>query len=181
MEKYTFSTSRFPIVPISEHLTPFSSPAPTYTAPAPSPPPPPPENLIQQFRATLARFNSILPRLSPLPADCTFTLAIELRENADTPVGVKAGNGGQPWIVSEPAVQAEGVQRLQQQRMRKDEWEDEEEEVAGGVGGGVGRGLKAVRSMPVRSLEDGEFVLEVWVEEGKGKFDEEKEVEPRLP
>lgn len=77
------------------------------------------------------------------------------------------------------------MQRLQQQRRRKDEWEEEEEieeiEEAAGVGGGVGRGLKAVRSMPVRSLADGEFVLEVWVEEGKGKFGEAQGVEPRLP
>lgn len=78
------------------------------------------------------------------------------------------------------------MQRLQQQRRRKDEWEEEEEEeteeAAGvGGGGGVGRGLKAVRSMPVRSLADGEFVLEVWVEEGKGKFGEAQGVEPRLP
>lgn len=88
------------------------------------------------------------------------------------------GNG-QPWIVSEPAVQADGVQRLQQQRRRKNEWEEEEEEETAGEG--VGRGLKPVRSMPVRSLADGEFVLEVWVEEGKGKFGEEQEGEPRLP
>lgn len=76
------------------------------------------------------------------------------------------------------------MQRLQQQRRRKDEWEEEEEEIeeaAGVGGGGVGRGLKAVRSMPVRSLADGEFVLEVWVEEGKGKFGEAQGVEPRLP
>lgn len=73
------------------------------------------------------------------------------------------------------------MQRLQQQRRRKDERGEEEEEEAAGGGGNVGRGLKAVRSMPVRSLADGEFVLEVWVEEGKGKFGEEKEVEPRLP
>lgn len=77
------------------------------------------------------------------------------------------------------------MQRLQQQRRRKDEWEEEEEEemeeAAGVGGGGVGRGLKAVRSMPVRSLADGEFVLEVWVEEGKGKFGEAQGVEPRLP
>lgn len=79
------------------------------------------------------------------------------------------------------------MQRLQQQRRRKDGWEEEEEEeeteeAAGvGGGGGVGRGLKAVRSMPVRSLADGEFVLEVWVEEGKGKFGEAQGVEPRLP
>lgn len=89
-------------------------------------------------------------------------------------MGVKVGNG-QPWIVSEPAVQEEALQRLQQQRRRKDEWEEEK------AGGGVGKGLKAVRSMPVRSLAEGEFVLEVWVEEGKGKVSAEQEVEPRLP
>lgn len=101
-------------------------------------------------------------------------------------MGVKVGNG-QPWIVSEPASQADGVQRLQQQqqRRRKDEWKDEEEdeekEEEETAGEDVGRGLKAVRSMPVRSLADGEFVLEVWVEEGKGKFGEGQEGEPRLP
>lgn len=186
MEKYTFCTARFPIVSISEHLTPFFSPAQTSTAPADTANPPPPrpsppsENLIQQFRATLARFSSILPRLSPLPADCTFTLAIEIRENADAPVGVKVGNR-QPWIVAEPAVQADGVQRLQQQHRRKNDWDDEIEEDGETGVEGVGRGLKAVRSMPLRSLADGEFVLEVWVEEGKGKFGGEQEVEPRLP
>lgn len=91
------------------------------------------------------------------------------------------GNG-QPWIVSEPAVQADSVQRLQQQqRRRNDEWKEEEGEEEEIAGEGVGRGLKAVRSMPVRSLADGEFVLEVWVEEGKGKFGEEQVGEPRLP
>lgn len=91
------------------------------------------------------------------------------------------GNG-QPWIVSEPAVQADGVQRLQQQqRRRKDDRDDEIEEEEKTGGEGVGRGLKAVRSMPVRSLADGEFVLEVWVEEGKGKFGVEQEGGPRLP
>lgn len=91
------------------------------------------------------------------------------------------GNG-QPWIVSEPAVQADGVQRLQQQqRRRKSDWDEEAEEEEKTAGEGVGRGLKAVRSMPVRSLADGEFVLEVWVEEGKGKFGEEQKGEPRLP
>lgn len=89
------------------------------------------------------------------------------------------GNG-QPWIVSEPAVQAEGVQQLQQQRRRKTGWEELEEE-GETAGESVGRGLKAVRSMPIRSLAEGEFVLEVWVEEGKGKFGAEQEGEPRLP
>lgn len=36
--------------------------------------------------------------------------------------------------------------------------------------GGGGRGLGSVRTTPIRSLEAGAFVMEVWVEEGKGKL-----------
>ena len=47
-----------------------------------------------------------------------------------------------------------------------------------------GRDLGGVRTTPVRSLESGAFRMEVWVEEGRGKFqarveEEEEEGEER--
>ena len=40
----------------------------------------------------------------------------------------------------------------------------------GGSNSKRGRDLGGVRTVPVRSLESGAFRMEVWVEEGRGKF-----------
>ena len=102
-----------------------------------------------------------------MPEDCTFTLAIELRdeEGVDAPIG-----RGDRWVAAEPGLQKE---------RRRD---------GGGYGGfeggsddakvdrlGVGESKKGkdlggVRTTPVRALEAGAFKMEVWVEEGRGKF-----------
>ena len=63
------------------------------------------------------------------------------------------------WVAAEP-----GLQR------RKAGGHSEE---VGDIEGGEskrGKDLGGVRTMPVRSLEAGAFKMEVWVEEGKGKF-----------
>lgn len=109
-----------------------------------------------------------MTRLNPLPEDCSFTLAIELRdeEGVDAPIG-----RGDRWIPAEPG--------LQKERRRE----------GGGYGGGFesssadveleqygvgesqkGKDLGGVRTTPVRALEAGAFRMEVWIEEGKGKF-----------
>lgn len=54
------------------------------------------------------------------------------------------------WIVAEPGLQ---------KRM-----------AGGNEGSERGRDLGGVRTTPVRSLEAGAFRMEVWVEEGRGKF-----------
>ena len=109
--------------------------------------PPPTSNLPEQFRATLAHLTTSLNRLSPLPENCSFTLAIELRdeEGVEAPIG---RDEERRWIVAEPGWQREGE------------------------AGGNARGeyLGGVRTTPVRSLEAGAFAMEVWVEEGAGKF-----------
>lgn len=43
-----------------------------------------------------------------------------------------------------------------------------------GLGSKIGKDLGGVRTTPVRSLEAGAFVMEVWVEEGRGKFEEKE-------
>ena len=63
------------------------------------------------------------------------------------------------WVAAEP-----GLQR------RKAGGHGEE---VGDTEGGEskrGKDLGGVRTMPVRSLEAGAFKMEVWVEEGRGKF-----------
>ena len=82
--------------------------------------------------------------MKSLPENCTYTMAVELRDEADPPIGHP-----QPWVPSEPGLQT-------------------------GEKGGretIGKDLGGVRSMPVRLVEAGDFVLEAWVEEGAAKFD----------
>ena len=64
------------------------------------------------------------------------------------------------WVVAEPGLQ------------KKDMDAEMEMEMEIGLEGGSkrGRDLGGVRTTPVRSLEAGAFRMEVWVEEGRGKF-----------
>ncbi|KAL8785455.1 MAG: hypothetical protein Q9195_008632 [Heterodermia aff. obscurata] len=207
-ERYVFSTTSFPRLLPSEHLTPFDlssnppispnpppdpQPASTSTTAHPQPQNPPPQTLLkrfnpppasdlpEQFRATIARLSTLSGILGPLPADCGFTLAIELRDElgVDPPIGHP-----QPWIAAEPGLQRErGAGKVDDGsgdvagsgKGENESWEGE-----GKAGSKKGKDLGGVKTTPVRSLEAGAFVMEVWVEEGKGKFDEqvgEKEVD----
>lgn len=120
--------------------------------------PPPTSDLPEQFRATLARLSTSLTRLNPLPEDCSFTLAIELRdeEEVDPPIG-----RGDRWVAAEPG--------LQKERRREGGGDTEVEEFGMGETK-KGKYLGGVRTTPVRALEAGAFRMEVWIEEGKGKF-----------
>ncbi|KAL8758388.1 MAG: hypothetical protein Q9199_001522 [Rusavskia elegans] len=115
--------------------------------------PPPAADLPEQFRATISRLSTLSSALSPLPPDCSFTLVTELRDDADIhpPLGPDT-----PWLAAEP--------RLQKQRKRN------EGEVQ--PGSTMGKDLGGVRTTPIRNVESGAFVMEMWVEEGKGKFEE---------
>ena len=161
------------MIPVSELQTPFELPAAPDDSNAQEPRPedskrfvpPPTSNLPEQFRATLARLLPAMTRLKPLPIECSFTLAIELRDERSVETPLRRGEDGGRWIAAEP--------RLQKER-------DREEVLANGTNDGrqrsfqgrakLGRDLGGVRTTPVRSLEAGAFAMEVWVEEGKGKF-----------
>ena len=63
-------------------------------------------DLEATFRATLSRLSSTSARLAPLPSgpdapELTFTMTIELRPNADRPVG-KLDENERRWIVADP-------------------------------------------------------------------------------
>ncbi|KAL2044405.1 hypothetical protein N7G274_003110 [Stereocaulon virgatum] len=179
LERYVFSTASFPRIPLSETRTPFApSPSPSNepqntnppSNPASDPPnpatvrrynPPPTSDLPEQFRATFARLSTSLTKLRPLPDECSFTLAIEMRDEEGVEVPIEREGR---WIVAEPGLQA---------RRGGDGGENGGREDGSGGGGGEskrGRDLGGVRTTPVRSLEAGAFRMEVWVEEGRGKF-----------
>jgi mitotic spindle assembly checkpoint protein MAD2B len=105
-------------------------------------------DLEAQFRAVLSRLNSAAGKMKDLPEDLeySFTITIEVKENADRPVG-RLGKEERKWVPAEP-----------------ENWIDEEESDGG-------RRDKTAKTVPVRRLEAGELRMEVWVEESKVKFD----------
>ncbi|KAI4103782.1 MAG: hypothetical protein LQ339_004114 [Xanthoria mediterranea] len=115
--------------------------------------PPPAADLPEQFRATISRLSTLSSALSPLPPDCSFTMVTELRDDADIHPPLAPDT---PWIAAEP--------RLQKQRKRN-ESEPQPESTRGKDRGGV-------KTTPIRNVESGAFVMEMWVEEGKAKFEE---------
>ncbi len=42
----------------------------------------------EQLRATIRKLAYTAEKLAPLPAGCTFTVAVELRDKVDPPIGV---------------------------------------------------------------------------------------------
>ena len=136
--------------------------------------PPPTSDLPEQFRATLARLSTSLTRLKKLPEDCSFTLAIELRdeEGVDAPIGRE-----DRWIAAEPGLQKERRRGAGGYEGSEGSSGDTETKDSGVGESKKGKDLGGVRTTPVRALEAGAFRMEVWVEEGRGKFQAQVEVE----
>ena len=158
LERFLFDVSAFPTVPLSEALTPFEEQT-EGSGPAPSKAPSGSTrvavvDLEEQFRAIFARLASSCSHLAPLPENCSFTVCIELKDDVgvDPPVGHP-----QPWIPAQPTLQPAGNQDGIEQ--------------GGSTGGRKGRDLGGVKTTPIRSVEAGEFVMEMWIEEGKAKSD----------
>ncbi|KAF2761808.1 DNA-binding protein [Pseudovirgaria hyperparasitica] len=156
LERFVFDVSRFPVVAPRDRELVIER-AEAAGAGAGAVPPSDAElerrhdrvsvELSESFRAVMARLSSVSTRLAPLPPDCSFAVAVELKEEAEAPIGHP-----QPWIPAEPGLQ-----------------------VSGRVGDGDrkrGGQLGGARTVPVRAVEAGEMVLEVWVEEGSGKMEE---------
>lgn len=139
MERFLFDVERFPVVESKEYLTDFEaregSDGPGVSR----------SDVEEQLRATIRKLAYAGEKLSPLPEGCTFTIAVELRDKADPPIGHP-----QPWIPSEPSLQI---------------GEKDDSDMRGADVGGV-------KSTPVRLVEAGEFILEAWVEEGRAKYDD---------
>jgi mitotic spindle assembly checkpoint protein MAD2B len=140
MERYLFDVERFPIVDSKESLTEFEPrPGTEETGMRISL-----QDIEEQLRATIRKLSYAGSKLDPLPEGCTYTVAVELRDKVEPPIGHP-----QPWVPSEPSLQT-GEKSSER----------------------IGKDLGGVKSTPVRLVEAGEFVLETWIEEGRNKFED---------
>lgn len=113
-------------------------------------------DLEAQFRAVLSRLNSAVGKMKALPDDqeYSFTMVIEVKDNADRPVG-RLEKEERKWVAAEPEEWAND-------RDRSDIMTDDAK--------GSQRSNEG-KTVPVRRLEAGELRMEVWVEESKAKLD----------
>jgi mitotic spindle assembly checkpoint protein MAD2B len=121
-------------------------------------------DLEAQFRAVLSRLSSASTRLSALPNDseCSFTVSIEVRNDADRPVG-RLEKEERKWIAAEP-----------------EPWKDSDEHRRASDGDEQTSRTAAAqkvnsKTVAIRRLEAGELRMEVWVEESKAKFSQERD------
>jgi len=113
-------------------------------------------DLEAQFRAVLSRFNSASGKMKALPEDqeYSFTVTIEVKENADRPVG-RLREEERKWVAAEP-----------------EDWSDDEQDGDSTSNDKENRRANDKgKTVPVRRLEAGELRMEVWVEESKAKFE----------
>lgn len=148
LERFMFDLSKFPVVEKREWHTPIERLPPSG---APQQPKITPKqasiNLEEQFRAVMAKLTICDTMLKPIPSACTFTVAIELKDTADPPIGHP-----QPWIPVQPSLQRD-VPRF----------DSEDNDIKSGSD------LGGVSTTPIRSVDAGEMVFEMWIEEGAGK------------
>jgi mitotic spindle assembly checkpoint protein MAD2B len=149
LERFMFDLSKFPVVAKEDFHTPIERQSPTGGQQNPAATKPTPVDLEEQFRAVMAKLTICHTMLKPVPLGCTFTVAIELKDKADAPIGHP-----QPWVPVQPSLQKE-VPRP-------------------GSGNGStksGDDLGGVATTPIRSVDSGEMIFEMWIEEGQAKED----------
>ncbi|KAI1000217.1 hypothetical protein K3495_g7979 [Podosphaera aphanis] len=144
MERIMFNVERFPVVDPNDAYTEFATREGQKGRSGK-------EHLMEgiskvdieeQLRATIQMLNYACSRLLPLPEECTYTVAVELRKAAEPPIG-----NPQPWIPSIPSLQT-----------------GEKHESKN-----IGCDLGGAKSIPVRLVEMGEFILDTWIEESNVK------------
>lgn len=98
-------------------------------------------DVSEQLRGAVRRLAYAGEKMDTLPDGCTFTVAVELRDEAQAPIGHP-----QPWIPSQPGLQP--ASRGHQEK---------------------GRDVGGAKTTPIRAVEAGPLFLECWVEEGHAK------------
>lgn len=117
-------------------------------------------DLSEQFRAALVLLTTRCSQLKPLPLNCSFNLAIELKAEVDPPIGHP-----QPWIPVEPSLQKTG-------RGTVSSSEDGSDKLAIREGSRKeGQDIGGVHTTPIRAVETGVLQFETWIEESKAKFE----------
>ena len=135
LERFVFDLTKFPSVPKEDINTPFEQSMSAV-------------DVDETFRAAMAKLRICSSTLKPVPDGCTFTVAIELRDAADPPIGHP-----QPWVPTQPTLQRQVVVNREGERDETKRGED----------------LGGAHTTPVRAVDAGEMVFEMWIEEGKAK------------
>ncbi|KAL3420005.1 HORMA domain-containing protein [Phlyctema vagabunda] len=166
LERFIFDVSRFPEVPPNSLYVPFeerpregeaeredSVPAELGEEDAKLKKPQSVVDIEEQLRATIRKLAYTAENMGDLPEDCTFTVAVELKDSKD----------------AQPPIEHLGI------------WEPSVPELQTGDRGDsarIGKDVGGAKTLAVRNVEAGEFVLESWVEEGMDKLkwiEEERE------
>jgi mitotic spindle assembly checkpoint protein MAD2B len=178
LERFVFDVERFPVVPAKEQYTEFVREKESFigegeerlrgtgvTA----------VDVEEQLRAAIRKLAYCGGKLGELPQGCTYTVVVELKDGGEPPIGVSSAKldtsdkpvitnfvlrlvlcdvgvanklqHPQPWVPSEPSLQT--GEKGNSER--------------------IGSDLGGIRTVPVRTVEAGEFILESWIEEGKAK------------
>lgn len=87
LERFMFDVSSFPSVPVSEIMTPLER-ADTAEGTTGSPVEISIVDVEEQLRATVRKLAYCGSKLEPLPAECTYTVCVELKDTAEAPIGV---------------------------------------------------------------------------------------------
>ncbi|KAI1409200.1 DNA-binding protein [Hypoxylon sp. FL1857] len=95
----------------------------------------------EQFRATIRKLAYAGEKMAPLPDGCTFTVAVELRDEGEAPIGHP-----QPWIPTQSNLQTKSREKPS-----------------------PGQDVGGAKTTPLRAVEAGPLFFECWVEEGKAK------------
>ncbi|GAB7338644.1 hypothetical protein MBLNU457_5377t1 [Dothideomycetes sp. NU457] len=146
LERFMFDVSHFPVVPAAEHLTPLERRDDSGEKRTVLPM----GDLEEQMRAAMARLSGCGALLRPVPEGCSFTVVVELKEESEPPIGHP-----QAWIPVQPALQ---------KTVRRGE---------DGLLVERGAELGGNKVTPLRSVAAGEMMFEMWIEEGKTKFEEQ--------
>ncbi|KAK7927197.1 HORMA domain-containing protein [Apiospora marii] len=91
------------------------------------------------FRAAVRKMASAAELLPPLPEGCTYTVAVELRDESEAPIGYP-----QHWIPSQPNLQTQSKTRPE-----------------------AGRDIGGAMTAAIRNVEAGPLYFDCWVELGK--------------
>lgn len=95
LERVVFDVSHFPVVPAGEHHTTLEAIEGSDTPVLPM------VDLEEQLRATMSRLSTCGSNMKQLPAECTFTVAVELRPEGQAPLAHP-----QRWIPAEESAEA---------------------------------------------------------------------------
>ncbi|QSZ34578.1 hypothetical protein DSL72_006172 [Monilinia vaccinii-corymbosi] len=163
LERYMFSLSRFPSIPISERFTEFEFRA------AGDPNEVKNIDVEEELRATLRKLAYSAGKLEGLkdPEDCTWGVVMEMKEDIEGEGNAPIGHP-QPF---EPALAELQIPSARANLDVKGKGKAKKSDAEIMANSRVGRARGGVKSTAIRAVEVGEFIMEAWIEEGKAKFE----------